>query len=241
MNKEAAKIFSRVVLSDKTVKIKLLGDSITHGVGGSGFCQDGEGFIEGFARNTSGYCWANSFKTNMEARYNCQVINNACTGTTIEFVIKNFDTLVDDDDDIILCTIGTNNRHQSFKYAPKHTKEEHMQAFYENVKRLSQMFKTAKKDVIFMANIPASSKNEQDGPDYWRIFHMNDVNDIYLKASFEEGFPLISLYNGFYEYCEREGVSVDSLLGDGLHPNDKGYDVILSIIEKEIGLAAPIK
>ena len=70
---------------------------------------------------------------------------------------------------------------------------------------------------------------------------MNDVNDIYMRASFEEGFPLISLYNAFYEHCEREGVSVDSMLCDGLHPNDKGYDVMLSILEREIGLALPVK
>jgi lysophospholipase L1-like esterase len=241
MNRDAAKIFSKVVLAKKKVKIKLLGDSITHGVGGSGFAQDGESFIEGFARNTKGYCFANNFKARMEERYNCEVINNACTGTNIEFVIKNFDILVDADDDVVLCTIGTNNRHQSFKNAPKHTKEEHMDIFYNNVIKLARMFKDAGKDVIFMANIPASAKNEQDGPDYWRIFHMNDVNDIYMRASFEEGFPLISLYNAFYEHCEREGVSVDSLLCDGLHPNDKGYDVMLSILEREIGLALPVK
>ena len=241
MNTEAARIFSKVVLAKDTVKIKLLGDSITHGVGGSGFCQDGEAFIEGFARNTSGYCWANSFKRRMEERYNCKVVNNACTGTTIEFIIKNFDILVDADDDIILCTIGTNNRHQFFKYAPKHTKEEHLRAFYENVIKLSGMFKDAKKDVVFMANIPASSRNEEDGADYWRIFHMNDVSDVYLKASFEEGFPFISLYNAFIGYCEDKGVTVDSLLSDGLHPNDKGYDVMLSLIERELGLAVPVK
>ena len=166
MNTEIVKIFSKVVLARNTVKIKLLGDSITHGVGGSGFAQDGEGFIEGFARNTKGYCWANNFKERMESRYNCKVVNNACTGTAIEFVIKNFDTLVDDDDDIILCTIGTNNRHQSFKYAPKRTKEEHMELFYQNILKLAAMFKEAKKDVIFVANIPASERNEQDGPDY---------------------------------------------------------------------------
>ena len=240
MNKDAAKIFSRVVLARDTVKIKLLGDSITHGVGGTGFCQNGEAFIEGFARNPDGYCWANRFKARMEQRYNCKVVNNACTGTNIEFVIKNFSTLVDEDDDIVLCTIGTNNRHQGFKYAPKHTKQEHMAAFYEKILVLADMFKEAKKDVIFVANIPASEKNEQDGADYWRIFHMNDVHDMYLKASLELGFPFISMYNAFCDYCKKENVTVDSLLGDGLHPNDKGYDVMLSLIENELGLAIPV-
>ncbi len=237
MNKEVTKIFSKVVLADKKVRIKLLGDSITHGEGGTGFCQDGDSFVKGFARNTKGYCWANSFKGYMEERYNCEVINNACTGTKIEFIIKNFDTLVDVDDDIILCTIGTNNRHQSFKDAPKRTRTEHMAEFYENIKKLAELFKQAKKDVIFVANIPASAGNERDGVDYWRLFHMNDVNDIYLKASHECGFPFISLYNLFIEYCQNYSITVDSLLSDGLHPNDRGYQVIFSLIRKETGLS----
>ena len=47
---------------EKIFHIKLLGDSITHGVGGSGFCQDGERIVEGYARNTKGYCWAKLLK-----------------------------------------------------------------------------------------------------------------------------------------------------------------------------------
>lgn len=73
-------------IKGKTFQIKLLGDSITHGVGGSGFCQDGERIIEGYARNTKGFCWAKLFKEYLEERYNCQVVNSACSGTNIEFM-----------------------------------------------------------------------------------------------------------------------------------------------------------
>ena len=54
MNTEAARIFSSLILSEKTVRIKLLGDSITHGVGGTGFAQDGEPITQGYARNPEG-------------------------------------------------------------------------------------------------------------------------------------------------------------------------------------------
>ena len=175
MNTKVANVFSRVILSEKTVRIKLLGDSITHGVGGTGFDQNGVPFITGFARNPNGYCWANLLKFYLESHFNCEVVNNACTGTKIEFILANFDTLVDAEDDIVICTIGTNNRHQSFKDGPKRTKQAHMAMFYEIILELSEKFKAAGKDVIFMANIPASADNEQDGPDYWRLFHMNDV------------------------------------------------------------------
>ena len=54
MNREAAKIFSKVILPDRKIRIKLLGDSITHDVGGTGFKQDGEFIVTKFTnRNNS--------------------------------------------------------------------------------------------------------------------------------------------------------------------------------------------
>ena len=244
MNTEVAKIFSRVVLSEKKLRIKLLGDSITHGVGGSGFNQDGERINETFARNPNGYCWAKLLKEHMESQYNCEVVNNGCTGTSIEYVISHFDELVDPEDDIILCTIGTNDRHQYLKDAPMRDRKGQMEKFYGHLTVLQQMFKDAGKTVVFMANIPASANNEKDyltcEKPYMRLFHMNDLCDMYTKASCEFGFPLIRLYSLFLGYCETHGVTVDSLLADGLHPNDKGYEVMFGIILEELGLAKKI-
>lgn len=241
MNRGIAKIMSKVVLADRTIRIKLLGDSITHGVGGTGFEQNGEPIVEGFARNKDGYCWAKLFKEYMESQFDCTVTNNACTGTTTEFIIDNFQQLVDSDDDIVICTIGTNNRHQLFSTAPKHTRREHMEILYENIIKLHDKFKKAQKDVIFIANIPASAENEKDGEDYWRLFHMNDVNDIYMKAAAVCDFPFISMYLKFSEYCDLKGITVDSLLADGLHPNDSGYDVMFKLILKELGIGMKIQ
>ena len=240
MNSDIKKIMSKLVLAEKTVNIKLLGDSITHGVGGTGFEQNGDPIVNGYARNKDGYCWAKLFKEYMQDQFNCVVTNNACSGTGIESTINNFEQLVDKDDDIVICTIGTNNRHQYVDGSPRKTKQEHMQAFYNNIIRLYNKFKEAKKDVIFVANIPASAENEKDSEDYWRIFHMNDVNDLYMKASVECGFPFISMYSAFLEYCELKDISVDMLLADGLHPNDKGYEVIFRLMLKELGIARSI-
>lgn len=146
-----------------------------------------------------------------------------------------------EDDDIILCTIGTNNRHQYFSAGEKHTKREHMEQFYRNILALHTKFLEAGKDVIFIANIPASASNEQDGPDYWRIFHMNDVHDLYLKASVECAFPMISFYKAFMEYCVEHNITVDSLLADGLHPNDEGHRVMFQRLMRELGLALQVE
>ncbi len=235
--KKAHEILKNTLSSKPNTRIKLLGDSITHGVGGTNFEQSGYAFIKGFARNPDGYCWANKFKSHIEKTYNCSVINNGCTGTTIEFIINNFEALVEKDDDLIICTIGTNNRHVYFRAGYKPTREELGASFYNNVVKLYNMLSAAGKEVIFMANIPASSANEQDGEDYWRILHMDDINAIYKKASENLGFPLISMYDLFTEYCQTNNVTVNSLLCDGLHPNDRGYDVMYDLILKELQLS----
>ena len=162
------------------------------------------------------------------------VNNNACTGTDIEFILKNFEKLVDNDDDLVICMIGTNNRHQFFVDAPKHTPEEHLEGFYQNILRLHRRFLEEGKRVIFMAGTPASAENEKDGEDYWRLFHMADVCAAYKKASEERGFPLISLYDLFLDYCKAEKITVDSLLCDGLHPNDTGYEVMFKLVKQAL-------
>ncbi|MBO4262323.1 MAG: SGNH/GDSL hydrolase family protein [Clostridia bacterium] len=228
--------FKEDVLSGKKLKIKLLGDSITHGVGGSGFEQNGESIVAGFSRNPDGYCWAKLFKDYLEENYNCEVLNNACTGTDVGFTINNFNALVDADDDYVICAIGTNNRHQYKVDRVKKSREEFSEVLYGEMVRLADKFKAAGKRVIFIANIPASPENECDGRDYYRILNMGDINSLYKRLQTEKGISLISLYDLFNEYLQNNGMEINSLLCDGLHPNDEGYKVIFDLLKNALGI-----
>lgn len=234
MANEAAGLFKRVLTAKKRCRIKLLGDSITHGVGGTGFEQNGEKIVAGFARNPDGFCWAKLLKEHLETHYGCEVVNNACTGTDVGFIRYYFDQLVDEEDDLVFCMIGTNNRHQYCKDGPKRSKETHFNEFVAELTQLAESFARAGKDVIFMANIPAAACNEADGSvdiPYWRILHMCDINEAHKKVAAEHGLPLISLYDRISAYCERESVAIDAFLQeDGLHPNDRGYQVMYSLL-----------
>ena len=233
---KAKEIFSDILGKKKNPKIKLLGDSITHGVGGSGWKQNGEHIVKDFAQSPDSFCWANMFRDHMKEKYGAAVVNKACTGTKVEFIIEHFDKLVDSDDDLVVCMIGTNNRHQNMSSGEKMSRETMMENFYANVKKLYSMFLAINIPVIFMANIPASAKNEQDGADYWRILHMCDINELYKKFSAEYGATLVSLYDAFSEYCKENEISVDSLLCDGLHPNNEGYKVMYDLIRRAFGV-----
>lgn len=232
----AREVLRRVLETKKNAKIKLLGDSITHGVGGSGWEQNGEPIVPGWSQSPDSFCWANSLRDHMKEKYGATVINKACTGTNVEFIISNFEALVEPDDDLIVCMIGTNNRHQRFDSGQKKSREEMLDKFYANVQRLHSMLKETGIPVIFMANIPASAKNEEDGDYYWRILHMCDINDTYKRLAEEHGAVVVSLYDGFSSYCKENGARLDSLLCDGLHPNDEGYRVMYSLITNAFGV-----
>ena len=102
--------------------------------------------------------------------------------------------------------------------------------FYRNVKKLNGMIAERGIPVIFMANIPASEANERDGADYWRILHMCDINDAYRRLEREVGATVVSLYEAFTAYCENNQLALDSLLCDGLHPNNDGYRAMYGLI-----------
>lgn len=244
MNIQAAKLFSQVILADKPVRIKLLGDSITHGHSGTGYAQNGEKFIEGFARNPDGYCWANLMRDFLAEQYGCQVINNGCSGTSTTFIIEHFDTLVDYEDDIVICTIGTNDRAQYKKDGPKPTRQAHMAKIYGHMEQLADKFQKAGKPVIFVANIPAVLETEEStfssGLDFWRSVHMNDIHDLWVKLCCQRDLPLVDLYTAMNDYCETRNVALNDLLKDGLHPNDRGYEVMFRLLMKELGIAVPV-
>ena len=66
---------------------------------------------------------------------------------------------------------------------------------------------------------------------------MDDVNDAYKRASKELGASMISMYDLFLEYIEENGLTLNSLLKDGLHPNDEGYRIMFELFLKAFGLA----
>ena len=219
----------------KKLQIKLLGDSITHGVGGTGWAMEGESIVEDFKRSPNSFCWAKLFSEHMKKKHGAEVTNNGCTGTTIQFILEHFDTLVSDTDDLVICTIGTNNRHRGKDLGDAPSREEWGKVFYDAVMELHARFEAKGVPVIFVANLPAAANNELDGETYYRILHMDDINAIYKHAREKAGFALISMYDLVDAYVKEKGILVDAILADGLHPSDEGYRVMFSLLCEALG------
>ena len=233
--KDAKTLFKETIEKKEFLKIKLLGDSITHGVGGTGWAMEGESIVEDFKRSPDSFCWAKLFKDYMKEKYGAEVTNNGCTGTTIQFILEHFETLVSDTDDLVICTIGTNNRHRGKDLGDAPSREEWGKVFFDAVLALNEKFEEKKIPVIFVANLPAAQSNEVDGETYYRILHMDDINAIYKRAREKAGFALISMYDLVTDYVNEKGILVDALLCDGLHPSDEGYKVMFSLLCEALG------
>ena len=235
-------------------RICLIGDSITQGMGSSGF-QQYDAVIDGTTYNvrgngpnnpnaTSDYKigeylwteggrrwyealdgngWAHLFKNYMNEKFNIIVRNFGMSGINsgdLKYMINNFMEPKFNFDCIVLM-IGTNNREKG-----------NLESLYADMNDTIKTIKNYGKDLIIMACIPATIENEKK----FRV-HMEDVHNVLRNVSCENKIPFISVYNLFIDYCSNKGIKIDTLLPDGLHPNNEGYQVMFQLISNAMGIA----
>lgn len=216
-------------------KIVLGGDSITHGVGGTGFAQNGDLVLQTtgrtWNRNPNGYCWAKLFKEYIEANYNATVTNNGCTGSNSTVWSGYKADLVPADADLLILMIGTNDRNGSDTLT---TKAAVLNNYYKNLVSIVSHCKAQGTDVILMSPIPATEANELESG---RIVHCFELNAVVQRVAAEYKLGYVNLYNAMYYYVQDNGLDLGELLGDGLHPTDEMYRLMYYRILRELNLA----
>lgn len=220
-----ADILREFINRGQPFKVKLMGDSIMHGAGGTGRADDGD-LIPGttFRMNPNGYCMANSLRDLLEGKYNAQVVNYAQSGTNSSIMYDQRNTLIEDDDDILIMQIGTNDRGnlESTTLLKQHQRGIIEAAYAKGVK------------VILMSACPATVEGDNDPI---RKFGMYDVDKAIRELANEYNMEHISNYDAFLQYTEFRNINMDTLLADGLHPNDAGYDVMFHNIVRNLGIS----
>lgn len=193
-----------------TTNIKLLGDSITAGVGST---------------DRATKSWGGLLKSFLESKFNCAVTNKGISGATSQKLVDEISTLIDDSDNIVILMIGTNNRDGVTLFNNLYSHYEYIANYCveRNIK------------FIPMACIPATLADEST-----RNKHMEDINHIISAFAYDYGYELINLYEEFYRYADAKGIEIDELISDNLHPNDDGYYVMFRIICDKLGVKAKI-
>lgn len=219
-------ILADLIFTTETKRIKLIGDSITHGMGSSDFKQstDASDFLFNAGtfpqyRNYGVKCWAGMLKSYLEEKFNCSVVNNGASGASSKQLVDNWDAIVSADDDVIICMIGTNDRNGS------------LSATYQNLVAIYEKAQAKGQRIIFMSAPPASNENEEQAT----AFHLEDLDNLYNYADNTLRVGYISVYKAFINYCRDTGTKIDDLLSDGLHPNDEGYQIMYEIVLEALG------
>ena len=224
-------ILPMLVNETKTYRIKLIGDSITAGVGGTGYDTSSSGggalITSGVYQNVRGTCWANSLKGYLEAKFaGVTVTNNGYSGATAQWINERFGDFVSASDNLVVCMVGTNNRNTSGD----------LNRLYVNLQGIVDKTAALGIPIILMSCIPASVANER----LQSVLHMEDVDMVVGAVARKNGIPWVSVYKLMRGYLRDTGTSLDSLLVDGLHPNDAGYAVMFQLISNALGFTTPI-
>lgn len=215
----------------KTFTIKLIGDSITHGMGGTGYAEDGDLIMTDYKSwhvNTKGYCWANLLKVYFESKFtNVSVINYGCSGLNTTVMLNRINDLVKDDDDLVICTIGTNDRNNG----------ERSWITYR-IGHIVSAVKGMGKPIILGIPSPAGYNDEKTRSP----LHMEDIANCVRYVANQFDMECINFYDEMIKYCDYKGVAINTLLSsnDALHPNDAGYKVMFHIVLRALGYPAPI-
>ena len=215
------------ILRGEGIQVKLVGDSITHGVGGTGFAEDGAYIGDFFGqpayRNPNGYCWANLFAAYLVNELNCTVVNNAVKGTSFNELNSSFNTLIDSSDDLVICMYGTNNRIGGYD------------TLRTTITSIVNKCKAINVPIIMLTPIPASVTDEED-----RTYHIEQICNMIKSTCIELGVPCLDTNQIMQDYCEYRNVTIDTLLADGLHPNDNGYTILYNSVCKVLGITRPV-
>lgn len=218
-------------LAEEKNVIYLIGDSIVEGYGGSNYNggsnkvghsdEEIPNSVKTWYRNTAGTCWANSLKKYVESNYpNTTVVNNGIGGFTVPQLYANFDSLVGDDATAVIVGIGINNRNTA-------DKKKHITDALVNIvwKALRRGLKCVVLTPTLIKTGTAVDKN-------------NDATvNAYVRNAIASGNArYIDVHSELLSFLNLNNISLNSVMSDNLHPNDRGYEIIYNIILKNLGL-----
>lgn len=204
------------IMSGAYSKIVLMGDSITDGYGGTGYNGSQTGAL---STNTDGYCWANAFSRLIVGRFGVTVDNNGMYGTAADEQVaqaKNYLT----GSELVIWLSGTNNRCTESRY----------NNYVSNMGQYISDLQARCADLVVMSCVPATKSNETAG-----YVTSAEICEVLVKETTGKAY-FFDMRTAFIRYCDIFGLTIDSVMCDGLHPNDTGYWIMFKLLCDSIGI-----
>lgn len=209
--------------------IKLIGDSITAGSGGSGYRGiksqfDTDPPVISGNENPQSFSWANLLKYRLEGMLDCEVKNWGTSKYPSLYLSMALPHLIQEEDELIFCTIGTNDRLR---------KGDTIQDFSDRIRSILAYCLAKGKRIVMMSPIPSSAEPSLKDLAYT----ISDVREGLRQVCQQAGVPFLDLHGQFQAELEGCGLPLDAALSDGLHPNDTGYYLMYRAVCALLGLS----
>lgn len=213
--------------------IKLIGDSISAGMGADGFSVPADGRVilkdgaavyrEASAESDS---WANAFRHYVQQPAFSQTgpidfFNAGVSGKTAKWALERADLLLKPKEDVVFVMIGTNDRLIGS-----------LDDYERTVRKLLEKADAQSELLVVMA--PPPSINTIAG---YR-FAPESINNVLKRISLEKGYLFISHFDGMNAYlAEHPEVSYSDLMEtNSPHPTSRGYAVMWDTIRQALQL-----
>lgn len=222
--------FSRKLEAGEIKNIKMIGDSITVGVGSWSYQSDNKSAI--ILTDSDGrtyrepsskiWSWTNFFKKYINTFHpDVSFDNYGIGGKSAKWFNERKNKLISDNEDVVFIMLGTNDRWDVSSIGEYKSNLEELLYYVSN-----------RSNLMYVISPPPALNDDRF------IFGMSDVNDAVEKICRDNGYILISQYKNIINFSNKENVPLEKLLqtNGGSHPIQKGYNQMWLYFQKTLGL-----
>ncbi|WEA47294.1 GDSL-type esterase/lipase family protein [Priestia aryabhattai] len=234
--------FLERLIAGLITKIKLIGDSITAGVGAAGYYTDPNGrpiitrngsLVRELGKDWTVFpSWANLFRKYINTNYPAiDFFNMGVGGISTKEVVEQFLTeLVSDDEDVVFVMLGTNDRSLTS-----------LEEYRANIEFLLDYVNKRSNLMIVMTASPSLSDFSDETYTTYaagRNFGAREIDKVLTEVCKENGYIHISHYRYLLDYASKRKVNIpDFLEPTGSHPKSGGHLAMWQNIQQRLGFA----
>lgn len=181
-----------------------------------------------------------------EESRNVRVVNAGVPGNTTEMGRKRFEQdVLMHQPQIAIIQFGINDSAVDvWKTPPAAEPRVSLERYEANLRHFVQTLKSKNTLVVLMTSNPlrwTPKLKEMYGKPPYQPENADGFNaalapycEAARRVAREEGAELLDIQQAFVEQAQKRGVTVDSLLSDGMHPNDAGHRIEADLLRRSI-------
>ncbi len=179
-----------------------------------------------------------------EELQNVRVINAGVPGNTTEVARKRFEQdVLMHQPQIVIIQLGINDAAVDvWKKPPAKEPRVSSERYEANLRHFVQTLKSKNARVVLMTPNPlrwTPKLKEMYGKPPYQPENVDGFNaplapycEAARRVAREEGAEVLDMQQAFVEQAQKQGVTVDSLLSDGMHPNDGGHRIEADLLRE---------